>query len=208
MSTGVSSGWSLSQFLAVAPSCASGTVRSLPSALKLTPPSLPTMTSARVLGRLVPLPTEGRFTELGVSMGAVTMKMMSSTSITSMNGTMLISFMERRRVPLREAIAGMPCLPSMSRGRTGVRAQVALQDVGELLDEGLLVDGHAVDVAREAVVGDHGRNGGEQADGGGHQGLGDAGRHGGQRHLLHAGKAREGVHDAPHGAEQAHVGRH
>ena len=29
--------------------------------------------------------------------GAVTMKMISSTSITSMNGTMLISFIERRR---------------------------------------------------------------------------------------------------------------
>src|SRR5690606_22180229 len=53
------------------------------------------------------LPTEGTFTELGVSIGAVTMKMMSSTSITSMNGTMLISFMERRRVPLREARADM-----------------------------------------------------------------------------------------------------
>ena len=35
-------------------------------------------------------------------MGAVTMKMMSSTSITSMKGTMLISFMERR-LRLRDA---------------------------------------------------------------------------------------------------------
>jgi hypothetical protein len=40
-------------------------------------------------------------------MGAVTMKMMSSTSITSMKGTMLISFIERRRLPVREAMVGM-----------------------------------------------------------------------------------------------------
>ena len=53
-------------------------------------------------------------------------------------------------------------------------AQVALQDVGELFDEGLLVVGHAVDVAGEAVVGDHRRDGGKQAQGRGHQGFGDA----------------------------------
>jgi hypothetical protein len=39
-------------------------------------------------------------------MGAVTMKMMSSTSITSINGTILISLMVRRLRP-REARAGM-----------------------------------------------------------------------------------------------------
>jgi hypothetical protein len=86
-------------------------------------------------------------------------------------------------------------------------ADVALQDVGELFDEGLQLDGDPVDVAREAVVGHHRRDGREQADGGGHQRLGNARRHGGQRHLLQVGQAGEGVHDAPHRAEQAHIGR-
>jgi hypothetical protein len=43
---------------------------------------------------------------LGVIMGAVTMKMISSTSITSMKGTMLISEMVRRP-RLREEGDGM-----------------------------------------------------------------------------------------------------
>ena len=59
--------------------------------------------------------------------------------------------------------AGMETPFSMARGRVAagrrLGAQVALQDVGELFDEGLLVRGHAVDVTRKAVVGDHGRNG-------------------------------------------------
>ncbi len=48
-------------------------------------------------GRCWHLPTLGRSTTPVVISGAVTMKMISSTSITSMNGTMLISFIERRR---------------------------------------------------------------------------------------------------------------
>jgi hypothetical protein len=35
------------------------------------------------------------------------MKMINSTSITSMNGTMLMSFMVRRRLPFLEAMAAM-----------------------------------------------------------------------------------------------------
>jgi hypothetical protein len=59
---------------------------------------------------------------------------------------------------------------------------------------------------REAVVGKHGRNGGEQADGGGDQRFGDARGDGGERRLADVGQAAEGVHDAPDGAEQADVG--
>jgi hypothetical protein len=45
---------------------------------------------------LAALPTLGRSIMLGAISGAVTMKMISSTSMTSMNGTMLISLMVRR----------------------------------------------------------------------------------------------------------------
>ncbi|MNT84299.1 hypothetical protein D3C72_2242950 [compost metagenome] len=64
------------------------------------------MTCATTLGMFLPLPTLGTSITPGVNMGAVTMKMMSSTSITSMNGTMLISLMVRRPRP-RDAIPGI-----------------------------------------------------------------------------------------------------
>jgi hypothetical protein len=47
---------------------------------------------------------------LGVIMGAVTMKIISSTNITSMKGTMLISLMVRRPRP-REETAGIWLFP-------------------------------------------------------------------------------------------------
>ena len=59
----------------------------------------------------------------------------------------------------------------------------------------------------KAVVGHHRRNRREQADGGGHQGLCNAGGHGRQRDLLQRSQPREGVHDAPYRAKQAHIGR-
>ena len=58
---------------------------------------------------------------------------------------------------------------------TGGLAQVALENVGELFHEALKTDGEAVDVVREAVVGDKGGNRGKQANGGGDQRLGNAG---------------------------------
>ena len=94
--------------------------------------------------------------------GAVTMKITSSTSITSMYGTTLIWLIDLR-----------------ARRIVGTRAYVltlALQDVRELFDERLVAHREPVDVVRVAVVGDDRGNGGEQADGGGDQRLGDAGR--------------------------------
>src|SRR5450830_149055 len=86
-------------------------------------------------------------------------------------------------------------------------ARLALQDVGEFLDEAFEADRQAVDVVRKTVVGNHGWNGSEQADGGSDQCFGNAGRDGGQGGLLYVGQAAEGIHDAPHGTEQADVGR-
>src|SRR6185295_1062374 len=138
------------------------------------------------------LSTVGRSITAGVTSGAVTMKITSSTSITSTYGTMLSSCMGPR---LRSA--GIP-LPH----------RLPVKDVGELFHEALEAVAEPVDIVRVAVVGDHRRNGGEQADGGGDQRLGDARRHLRQRRLLHVRQAAEGVHDAPHRAEQAHVGAH
>ena len=49
-------------------------------------------------GAALALPTVGMSITLGAIKGAVTMKMMSSTSITSIKGTMLMSLMVRRRM--------------------------------------------------------------------------------------------------------------
>ena len=145
--------------------------------------------------------------------GAVTMKMISSTSITSMNGTMLISLIVRRRRELWAMTAGMAVHLGVS-ARTAGRRCADVHGGAPALRCRMLVnssmkvselDRDAVDVAREAVVGHHRGDGGEQADRGGHQRLGDARRHGGQRHLLQVRQADEGMHDPPHGAEQADV---
>src|SRR5512134_2533631 len=136
----------------------------------------------------------GRFTSTPwVSIGAVTMKMMRSTSITSTRGVTLISAIIRRspsRLPVERAIALH-------------LVDVAFEEVDEL-------DGEAVDPRRdrpdpveEVVVrhdrGDRGRQAGRRRD----QGFRDAGGHGGERRAPGRGDPRKGVHDPPDGPEQA-----
>ena len=65
----------------------------------------------------------------------------------------------------------------------------------------------AGDGAGEDVVDHHGWNRCHQAQRGRQQGFGDAGRHDGEVGGLGFGDADEAVHDAPHGAEQAHERR-
>src|SRR5574343_277662 len=131
------------------------------------------------------VPAEGRSTEPVVIIGVATMKMTSRTSMTSMYGTTLISFFRRR---WRMALS-----------------HLALDDVGELFHERLVAGGQTVAVVREAVVGKHGGDRREQANGGGDQRFGDARGDGSQGCLADVGEAAEGVHDAPDGAEQADI---
>src|SRR5437868_8558554 len=129
------------------------------------------------------LPTVGRLMIDGATSGAVTMKITSSTSITSMYGTTLMSAIARRERPPR--MLDRMGLPAMACSLLGL----TLQDVRELFDEGLEADREAVDVVRVAVVRDHRRNRGEQADRGGDERLGDARRDVRERGLLHVRKA-------------------
>src|SRR5216117_3560090 len=139
------------------------------------------------------LSTVGRSMMAGVTSGAVTMKITSSTSITSTYGTMLMS-----------------CIGPRLRCRAGMVLlhRLAMEDVGELLHEALEAVAQALDVVRVAVVRHHRRDGGEQADRRGDERLGDAGRHLRERRLLNVREAAKGVHDAPYRAEQADVGTH
>src|SRR3954469_5268967 len=174
--------------------CASSMMRPLPSRVRTTRPwSARTKTSRGTTRGALALPTVGRSITEGVMSGAVTMKMTSSTSITSMYGTTLISCIGPR---LRRR-AAMPLLH-----------RLPVKDVRELFHEALEAVGEPLDVVRVAVVRDHRRNRGEQADGGRHQRLGDARRDLGERRLLHVGEAAERVHDAPHRAEESDVRAH
>ena len=65
------------------------------------------MTSTTLVGRFAALPTLGSSTRPVVISGAVTMKMISNTSITSMNGTMFISAIARRPLRPLETTAAM-----------------------------------------------------------------------------------------------------
>src|SRR2546426_6378823 len=139
------------------------------------------------------LSTVGRSMMAGVTSGAVTMKITSSTSMTSTYGTMLMS-----------------CIGPRLRCRAGMALlhRLAMEDVGELLHEALEAVAQALDVVRVAVVRHHRRDGGEQADRRGDPRLGDAGRHLRERRLLNVREAAKGVHDAPYRAEQSDVGTH
>src|SRR5690554_6325938 len=145
-----------------------------------------------------------------VSMGAVTIKITSSTSITSMQGTTLISDIGLRRC---WGIIPMPFLPPLPFARCQPSAcglvvvvNPAMQDAGEFLREGLVVLQQSIRHSSEPVVGNNRRNRGKQTHGGGDQGFGNARRNRSQGCLLNLRQATEGIHDAPNGTEQAHVG--
>src|SRR5687768_6773177 len=131
-----------------------------------------------------------------VSKGAVTMKMISSTSMTSTIGVTLISDIGDRR-PRRPAPRMGPI--AILGIHLQLAAQGAVEAVGEALEAGL----EAIDAVAEAVVGDHRRDGGEQTDRGREQGLGDARGDDGEAGALGVGDGGEAAHDAEHRAEQA-----
>src|SRR5688572_6765109 len=103
--------------------------------------------------------------------GAVTMKITSSTSMTSMYGTTLISFMSRRVPRFWTSTRAPPLM------------HLPLEDVGELLHERIEPDRKPVHVAGEAVVRAHRRDRCEETHGGGDQRFGDTGRDGRERRL-------------------------
>src|SRR5512146_20212 len=126
------------------------------------------------------------------TIGAVTMKMMRRTSITSTRGVTLISAIIRRSPLL------LPAMPIALH-----LVDVALEEVEEL-------DGEAVDPGRdrpdpvqEIVVRHDRRDRRRQSRGRRDQRLRDAGGHRGQRRAPRGGDPREGVHDPPDGPEQS-----
>ena len=104
---------------------------------------------------------------------AVSMKMMSSTSTTSTNGVTLISAM---RVAAAPAATGFR--RHWWRRPSLLSAEAALGQVEELEREIVHARAQFADQVAEIVIEDGRRDGGEQADRGGDQRLGDARCHG------------------------------
>src|SRR5262249_26062862 len=152
---------------------------------------------------------EGRSTETStVASGAATMKMISSTSITSMNGVTLISWTSSRSsLPWsrRTLIAPRPLFGRRPDRRPGDHAAVEIAaDQAEHLGGGVAeLRPVAGDRAGEHIVDHHRRNRGREAEGGREQRLGDARRHHREIGGVRLRDADEAVHDAPHGAGEA-----
>src|SRR5512136_1291376 len=127
--------------------------------------------------------------------GAVTMKMMRSTSITSTSGVTLISVrVWRPEPPVPEATGGSSA------------EEVPLHDVEEVVGEVGHLAVEDPDARDEEVVEDHRRDGGEEAHRGGDERLGDGAGHGREVRVAHLVDVVEGPHDPPDRPEQPDEG--
>src|SRR3989442_215119 len=140
--------------------------------------------------------------------GVTIMKMISNTSITSISGVTLMSALTAARALVADRATGLRCLLRLEFLREDRAAELrpdALDEIVDQLFRGVRhLDGEEIDLGGEVVVEPHRRNGDDETERGGDQGLRDAGRHGAQRaaapRCRHAG---ERVHDAHHRAEQS-----
>src|SRR3954471_20341859 len=134
-----------------------------------------------------------------VRSGAVTMKMTRRTSMTSMSGVTLISFMPpMRRLPWREpppAPANAISDASELRARCDVERE-GVHDVRDLAD-----------AAREVVVGHDRRDRGDEADRRRDERLGDLRRDDREVRALLISDREERVHDSVDRSEEADEGR-
>jgi len=73
-------------------------------------------------------------------------------------------------------------------------------------DESVQALGEIANVLEEIVVGDEGRDGGEEPRGGGYKGFGDPGSDSTKARGAGGAETREGVNDAPDGAEETDEG--
>src|SRR6266566_1691882 len=143
--------------------------------------------------------------------GVTIMKMMSSTSITSISGVTLMSALTAdlalalvtdRATGLRRLLR----LEFLGEDRAAeLRADALDQVVDQLLGGVRHLHREEVDLGAEVVVQPYGGNGDDEAERGRDERFRDTGRHRGERAAAPRRRhAREGVHDPHHGAEQSH----
>src|SRR5712691_8104410 len=150
---------------------------------------------ALVCGRSIGTPT--------VSSGADTMKMMSSTSMTSTIGVTLIWLMTSRR-RWRRLPTGTAAAPFPAIAPSPPLVDLPRQDRGELVGESLEPLRLLVHLGDELVIENGRRDGGNKADCGRKQRFRDARRHHRQGGIFRGGDRLEAGHDPPHRPEQAH----
>src|SRR5262249_44472834 len=152
---------------------------------------------------------EGRSTEMStVARGAATMKMINSTSITSMNGVTLISWVSTRSSSSRamRMDIGSSALFCRARQRHALPIEIAAHVPHHLRRRVRQKCAIAGDRAREHIVDDDGGDSGDEAERGREQRLGDAWRDHREIRRMRLRDADEAVHDAPDGAEQTDEG--
>src|SRR5256714_5334338 len=148
--------------------------------------SIPSLTSPSPSGRFSGFAERGMVAWKPAAIRGVTiMKMMSSTSITSMSGVTLMSALTAARALVADRATGLRSLLGREFLRedraTELRPHALDQVVDQLLRGVGHLDGEEVDLGGEVVVEPHGGNRDDQTEGGGDQRFGDTGRHRGER---------------------------
>src|SRR5277367_3404783 len=133
-------------------------------------------------------------------MGAVIMKMMSRTSTTSMNGTMLISESDVCVC----LICGMWFTGARWRPRISVEGLLDLR--GYFQREAVQPLGQIANILQKVIIEDDRGNGGEKSRRGGEQRFGNTGSHGAEGGRAGVAEAGKGINDAPDGAEETDEG--
>src|SRR3989440_6565497 len=117
--------------------------------------------------------------------GVTIMKMISSTSITSISGVTLMSALTAARALVADRATGLRRLLRLEFLREDRAAELrphALDQIVDQLFRGVRhLDGEKVDLGGEVVVEPDRRNGDDETERGGDQGLRDPGRHGAER---------------------------
>src|SRR5260370_19947973 len=135
-------------------------------------------------------------------MGAVIMKMMSSTNATSTSDVTLMSAFKGSSPWPRSPPPPPPSAPAT------LQPPFARHAADDLLGEPFELAGEQSQAVHEDVVGHHRRHGDRQAGDGGDERLGHAGRHGRDVAPPAEGDADEGVHHAEHGPQESQERAH
>src|SRR5947199_9267326 len=136
------------------------------------------------------------------TIGCAIMKMISSTSITSISGVTLMSALTAARALVADRATGLRRLLRLDFLREDRAAELRPDALDQIVDQLLRgvrhLDGEEVDLGREVVVEPDCRNGDDETERGGNQRFRDTGGHGPERgttpRCRHAG---ERVHGPP-----------
>src|SRR5713101_2143873 len=176
---------------------------------KLPSLSIPSRISSGPSGRLSGFWLRGIWAWKPLAMIGVTiMKMISSTSITSISGVTLMSALTAARALVADRATGLRRLLRLEFLREDRAAELRPDALDQVVDQLLRgvrhLDGEEVDLGREVVVEPHRRNGDDEPERRRDQRFRDTGGHGAERAAAtgrrHAG---ERVHDTHHRAQQA-----